>query len=65
MTMLLTRHGKALAVVGARRYYLAPNLDQRIDDDPERRTVVALCRLLTGTDPALPALDPSPQPWPN
>jgi hypothetical protein len=65
MTMLLTRHGHALAVVGARRYYLAPRLDQRIQNDPERRTLVALCRLLTGMDPALAALDPSLQPWPN
>jgi len=65
MTMLLSRHGRALAVVGARRYYLAPNLDERIEDDPERRAVVTLCRVLIGAAPCLPAFNPARVPQSN
>jgi hypothetical protein len=65
MTVLLARRGRPLAVLGARRYYLAPSLDERDDDDHERRTVDALCRLLIGATPRLPALDAAARPQLN
>lgn len=63
--MLLHRRGDVLAIVGARRYCLAPHLDDRPDQDPERRAVDALCRLLLARDPAIPVLDTSLWTWPN
>jgi hypothetical protein len=65
MTMLLHRHGDVLAIVGARRYDLAPHLDDRPDQDPERRSVDALCRLLTACDTVLPVIDATLWTWPN
>jgi hypothetical protein len=63
MTMLLHRQGDVLAIVGARRYSLEPHLDDRPDQDRERRAVDALCRLLIACDPAIPMLDTSL--WPS
>jgi hypothetical protein len=65
MTMLLHRQGDVLAIVGARRYHLAPHLHDRPDQDPQRRAVDALCRLLIARDPAVPAFDASLWPSPN
>lgn len=65
MSILLTHHGEPLAAVGTRCYHLAPHLADRTDDDPERRTVVALCQMLTGRNAALKALRPSLRPSPN
>lgn len=61
--MLLHRHGDGLAIVGARRYFLAPHLDDRTDEDSERRAVDALCRLLIARDPAVPVFDAAL--WPS
>jgi hypothetical protein len=65
MTMLLHRQGDVLAIVGARRYYLAPHLHDRPNQDPERRTVDTLCRLLTARDTVLPPVDTTLWTWPN
>jgi hypothetical protein len=65
MTTLLHRHGDVLAIVGARHYSLAPHLDDRPNQDRERRTVDTLCRLLIACDPAIPMLDTSLWPSPN
>ncbi len=48
--MLLLRD-RAVAFVGATRWYLVPPLDELPDDDRERCAVVALCRALVD-DPA-------------
>lgn len=47
MTKLLKRRGVPVAVVGARRWYLAPPVTALEAHDPERRAIVALCHALT------------------
>jgi len=60
--MLLLRD-RAVAFVGATRWYLVPPLGELPDDDRERRAVIALCRALVD-DPACIRFD-SPYPPPD
>jgi len=60
--MLLLRD-RAVAFVGATRWYLVPPLDELPDDDRERRAVIALCRALVN-DAAVVRFDP-PHPPPD
>ena len=43
--MLIFR-GRAAAFVGATRWYLAPRIEDRPADDPDRRALIVLCRAL-------------------
>ncbi len=43
--MLLLRD-RAVAFVGATRWYLVPCIDDLPDEDPDRRAIVVLCRSL-------------------
>jgi hypothetical protein len=40
---LVTRNGRVVAILGATRFYLVPELEDRPADDPLRRIVSALC----------------------
>ncbi len=44
--MILLR-GEPAAVVGARRWYLAPTIAELPADDPDRRRVTVVCLVLT------------------
>lgn len=39
----MTYHGQIAAIIGATRFHLAPHLDERPRDDPERQLMTWLC----------------------
>jgi hypothetical protein len=47
---LATRNGRVLAILGATRFYLAPELEDQPADDPLRRIVSALCAHMLDVD---------------
>jgi hypothetical protein len=47
---LVARNGQVLAILGATRFYLAPELEDRQADDPLRRMVSALCAHMLDVD---------------
>ena len=59
--MLLLRD-RAVAFVGATRWYLVPPLDELPDDDRERRAVIALCRALVDDQACIRFDPPHPPP---
>ena len=59
--MLLLRD-RAVAFVGATRWYLVPPLDELPDDDRERCAVVALCRALVDDPACIRFYPPHPPP---
>ena len=55
MVHLICRDGAIVAVTGATRFYLAPDVESRPPEDVERRIVVLMCeyarRVSAGTVP--------------
>ncbi len=43
---MLIRRGEPVAIVGARRWYLAPQIEALPRDDHDRRDITALCLAL-------------------
>jgi len=47
MTTMILLRGEPAAVVGARRWYLAPTIAKLPTDHPDRRRVTVVCLVLT------------------
>jgi hypothetical protein len=43
---LAIRNGQILAIVGATRYYLAPEIEDLDARDPDRRVITLVCELM-------------------
>jgi hypothetical protein len=48
---LAIRNGQIVAIVGATRYYLAPDIEDLDARDPDRRAITTLCQLLLADRP--------------
>ena len=46
MGHMLIRRGEPVAIVGARRWYLAPQIEALPRDDHDRRAITSLCLAL-------------------
>ncbi len=42
----MTYHGEIAAIIGATRFHLAPHLEERPPNDPERQLITWLCELV-------------------
>jgi hypothetical protein len=43
---LAIRNGQIVAIIGATRYYLAPDVEDLDPRDPNRRAITILCQLV-------------------